>query len=60
VELVFLPELSAVPESERPALATALHHVTSWYAWDDIRRQGTDIDDARGALQQILSALLDR
>jgi AcrR family transcriptional regulator len=60
VELVFLPELSAVPESERPALATALHHVTSWYAWDDIRRQGTDIDEARNALQQILSALLDR
>jgi AcrR family transcriptional regulator len=60
VEHVFLPELSAVPENERQALATALHHVTSWYAWDDLRRQGTDVDDARRALEQILTALLAR
>ena len=60
VEHVFLPELSATAEDQRAALATALHHVTSWYAWDDLRRQGTDIDQARAALWQILRALLTR
>ena len=60
VEHVFLPELSATPEDQRTALATALHHVTSWYAWDDLRRQGTDVEHARAALQQILEALLAR
>jgi AcrR family transcriptional regulator len=60
VELVFLPELSATPEDQRAALATALHHITSWYAWDDLRRQGTDIEQARAALRQILRALLVR
>jgi AcrR family transcriptional regulator len=60
VELVFLPELSAIPEDQRAALATALHHVTSWYAWSDLRRQGTDVEHAQAALQQILQALLAR
>jgi AcrR family transcriptional regulator len=60
VERVFQPELSATPEDDRAALATALHHVTSWYAWDDLRRQGTHIDQARAALRQILRALLTR
>jgi TetR/AcrR family transcriptional regulator, regulator of autoinduction and epiphytic fitness len=60
VELVFLPELSATPEDQRDALATALHHVSSWYAWDDLRRHGTDIEQARAALQRILQALLTR
>jgi hypothetical protein len=59
VELVFLPELSAIPEDQRPP-ATALHHVTSWYAWSDLRRQGTDVEHAQAALQQILQALLTR
>jgi AcrR family transcriptional regulator len=60
VEHLFLPELSAQPDDQRAPLATALHHVTSWYAWDDLRRQGTDIEQARAALRQILRALLTR
>jgi TetR/AcrR family transcriptional regulator, regulator of autoinduction and epiphytic fitness len=58
VELTFLPELSACSDDERANLATALHHVTSSHAWDDIRRQGTDVQQARQALQRLLRALL--
>lgn len=58
VERTFQPELSACRDDDRTNLATALHHVTSSYAWDDVRRQGADVTQAREALQRLLRALL--
>lgn len=58
VEQTFLPELAAVPDDEREALATALLHATSSSAWDELRRQGTDVAQARDAMETLLRALL--
>lgn len=58
VEWAFLPELTTRPDEERAALATALHHVTSLSAWDDLRARGVDVDEARCAVRQLITALL--
>ncbi|MGH9213620.1 MAG: TetR/AcrR family transcriptional regulator [Acidimicrobiales bacterium] len=58
VERTFEAELSAVPADEREALATALMHATSSSAWDDLRRQGADVAQAREAMDTLLRALL--
>jgi TetR/AcrR family transcriptional regulator of autoinduction and epiphytic fitness len=58
VEQTFVAELSAVPEDEREALATPLLAATSASAWDDLRRQGADIEQARDAMDTLLRALL--
>jgi AcrR family transcriptional regulator len=59
VDSVFAPELSSSSGLERTRLAVALHHATSWSAWDDMRRQDTDADMLTDALRRSLGALLD-
>lgn len=58
VESVFQPELARLQPDSRDRLATALHYATSYTAWTDLRRQGTDRARARQALGDILDALL--
>jgi AcrR family transcriptional regulator len=60
VESVFQPELARQAPEARALLATALHYVTSYTAWTDLRRQGTDRWRAQQALGDILDALLNR
>jgi TetR/AcrR family transcriptional regulator, regulator of autoinduction and epiphytic fitness len=57
-ELVFLPELAARAPAERASYRTALHHITSWSGWDDLRRQGAQVETARATLQLLLTRLL--
>jgi AcrR family transcriptional regulator len=57
VEGVFGPELSSADDGERDALAIALHHATSWSAWDELRLQGADVDAARDAMRRLIAAL---
>jgi TetR/AcrR family transcriptional regulator of autoinduction and epiphytic fitness len=58
VELVFLPELACSSHDDRDTLARALHHVTSWTGWNDLRRQGASVKEAEAAMQRLLTALL--
>jgi TetR/AcrR family transcriptional regulator, regulator of autoinduction and epiphytic fitness len=58
VERTFLPELASSPEKERIALTRALHHATSWSAWDELRLQGADTDMVCDAMQRLIGALL--
>jgi TetR/AcrR family transcriptional regulator, regulator of autoinduction and epiphytic fitness len=58
VERTFDRELVSLPEPERRPLVTALHHATSWSAWDDLRRHGYDVHEASEALRRVLTALL--
>lgn len=58
VEATFLPELAAVDDDERETLGNALLHATSSSAWDDLRRQGADITQARDAMHTLLRGLL--
>jgi AcrR family transcriptional regulator len=58
VERTFLPELASSSDEERVALARALHHATSWSAWDELRVQGIDIEAACDAMHRLLDALL--
>jgi TetR/AcrR family transcriptional regulator, regulator of autoinduction and epiphytic fitness len=58
VERTFEAELQAVPDDQRETLATALMHATSASAWDDLRRQGADVAQARDAMDTLLRALL--
>lgn len=58
VEQAFSPELSSTPDDERGGLATALHRATSWSAWEDLRRDGCDVQQAAEAMCQLLTALL--
>jgi AcrR family transcriptional regulator len=44
VEQAFEPELDPLPEREREGLTRALHHATSWSAWDELRVQGADVE----------------
>jgi TetR/AcrR family transcriptional regulator, regulator of autoinduction and epiphytic fitness len=57
-ELVFLPELDACSPTERAGYRTALHHITSWSGWDDLRRQGAAVETARSTQQLLLTRLL--
>lgn len=58
VERTFQPELDAVPGEARATLANALLHATSSYAWDDLRRHGAGVQQARDAMRALLRALL--
>jgi AcrR family transcriptional regulator len=58
VELAFQPELAGSTGEDRDTLARALHHVTSWTGWSDLRRQGADVDQAARAMRRLLHALL--
>jgi AcrR family transcriptional regulator len=59
VERTFSPELSAADDSgARDELRTALHRATSWCAWDDLRRDGCDVQEAAEAMHHLLTALL--
>jgi TetR/AcrR family transcriptional regulator of autoinduction and epiphytic fitness len=57
-ELAFQPELSSSSGEDRDTLTRALHHVTSWMGWNDLRRQGADVDQAGRAMRRLLHALL--
>lgn len=57
-ELVFLPELDACEPTERAGYRAALHHITSWSGWDDLRRQGAAVETARSTQQLLLTRLL--
>jgi len=57
IELVFLPELTTCAPSGREDCRTALHHITSWSAWDDLRRQGASVETARATVQLLLTRL---
>jgi TetR/AcrR family transcriptional regulator, regulator of autoinduction and epiphytic fitness len=59
VELVFRPELASTPAQDRETLARALHHITSWTGWNDLRCHGASVDEAAAAMQRLLTALLD-
>jgi TetR/AcrR family transcriptional regulator of autoinduction and epiphytic fitness len=59
VELVFLAELASGSPADRDTLARALHHVTSWTGWNDLRCQGASVDQASAAMKRLLTALLD-
>jgi TetR/AcrR family transcriptional regulator of autoinduction and epiphytic fitness len=59
VELVFLPELACTSRDDREVLARALHHVTSWNGWNDLRRQGSSVEQGACAMHRLLTALLD-
>jgi AcrR family transcriptional regulator len=58
VERTFSPELSSTSDEDRDELVTALHRATSWCAWDDLRRDGCDVQQAAEAMHHLLSALL--
>ncbi|HEV7762715.1 MAG TPA: TetR/AcrR family transcriptional regulator [Acidimicrobiales bacterium] len=58
VEQAFEPELDPLPEREREALTRALHHATSWSAWDELRVQGADVEAACEAMRRLIAALL--
>jgi AcrR family transcriptional regulator len=58
VEEAFAPELAKWPDGERDALTRALHHATSWSAWDELRLQGADIDAACEAMRRLIAAVL--
>jgi AcrR family transcriptional regulator len=58
VERAFWPELSSTADHERAGLVTALHRATSWSAWDDLRRDGYDVQQAAEAMRRLLTALL--
>jgi AcrR family transcriptional regulator len=58
VELTFLPELATRPAAEHASLALALHHAASLGAWDELRIQGVEIDEARTTMGLLITALL--
>lgn len=58
VERAFHPELASSPDEDRAGLARALHHATSWGAWDELRLHGTDVDKACEAMHRLIDALL--
>ena len=58
-ELAFLPELTSTSGEDRATLSRALHHVTSWTGWSDLRRQGADVEQASRAMRRLLHALFD-
>jgi AcrR family transcriptional regulator len=60
VEGTFRPELAATTGRERTTLATALHQATSCSAWDDLRRDGCDVQQAADSMGRLLTALLRR
>jgi TetR/AcrR family transcriptional regulator, regulator of autoinduction and epiphytic fitness len=60
VEQAFSPELASLPREERPEVVTALHRATSWCAWEDLRRDGCDVQQAAEAMRHLLTALLRR
>jgi TetR/AcrR family transcriptional regulator, regulator of autoinduction and epiphytic fitness len=57
VDAVFEPELER-SGPERPRLASALHLVTSWSGWDDLRRNGVSADAVGDTLRTSLRRLL--
>jgi AcrR family transcriptional regulator len=59
-EHAFQPELAASSGEDRITLTRALHHVTSWTGWSDLRRQGADVEQASRAMRRLLHALLGR
>jgi TetR/AcrR family transcriptional regulator, regulator of autoinduction and epiphytic fitness len=58
VEQAFSPELDPLTTAEREALGRALHHATSWSAWDELRTQGAATDAAHEAMRRLIAALL--
>jgi TetR/AcrR family transcriptional regulator, regulator of autoinduction and epiphytic fitness len=58
VEQAFSPELDPLAGAEREALTRALHHATSWSAWDELRTQGAAADAAHQAMRRLIGALL--
>jgi AcrR family transcriptional regulator len=56
VEAVFHPEIAG--QDDPAAFALALHHATSWAGWEDLRRQGVDVDGARDAVHTLLRGLV--
>jgi AcrR family transcriptional regulator len=57
-ETIFRPELAKYGPDERLAIITALHFLTSYTAWTDLRRQGADAVRASDALRHLLRSLL--
>lgn len=57
-EAIFKPELTRYGPDEQVAIATALHFLTSYSAWTDLRRQGADPSHASDALRHLLRSLL--
>ena len=56
---VFKAELSALPAGEREATRAALGAVTSWSAWEELRRhQGLSVERSRAALRRAIEGLL--
>lgn len=58
VEQAFAPELERLSDREREALMRALHHATSWSAWDELRTQGAGVEAAYEAMRRLIAALL--
>ena len=55
----FAPELSKLATDEKRATVAALDVVTSWVAWEQLRRhQGLSETDARGVMATTIRALL--
>ena len=55
----FAPELSKLAADEKRATVAALDVVTSWVAWEQLRRhQGLSETDARGVMATTIRALL--
>lgn len=58
---IFRRELDALPEAERASARAALGMVTSWSAWEELRRhQGLSVDRSRAALRRAVSGSLGR
>ncbi|MFZ2063144.1 MAG: TetR/AcrR family transcriptional regulator [Candidatus Binatus sp.] len=56
---VFAPELSKLAADERRAATAALDVITSWVAWEQMRRhQGLSETEARGVMATTIRALL--
>ena len=56
---MFKAELSALPAAEREATRAALGAVTSWSAWEELRRhQGLSVERSRAALRRAIEGLL--
>lgn len=57
-ESIFKPELGRYGPNEQATVATALHFLTSYAAWTDLRRKGADTSVATDALRLLLRSLL--
>jgi AcrR family transcriptional regulator len=58
VELVFRPELEALPAGPRATLLAALNGALFWGHWDDLRKSGRSVDEARASVLLTIRALL--